>query len=134
MRSCTHAHALAHSCTLFCLQVGNTVVASSVYYFFPTGSRHSWYDYGPSMILNVLIGDLLFIQIVLDLLQPGVLLARHVHAPAAPTQREMNELYVAPADIYVAFRLQVNAHALVLTCTHAYGPSVHSRTHAHARS
>ena len=134
MRSCTHAHALAHSCTLFCLQVGNTVVASSVYYFFPTGSRHSWYDYGPSMILNVLIGDLLFIQIVLDLLQPGVLLARHVHAPAAPTQREMNELYVAPADIYVAFRLQVNTHALVLTCTHAYGPSVHSRTHAHARS
>ena len=101
---------------MFLFQVFNTVVASSVFYFFDRYStRHSWYAYGPSMILNVLLGDMLFIQIFLDLIQPPVLISRWLHAPRASTQREMNELYVAKADIYVAFRLQLMAKFLTVT-------------------
>ena len=97
------------------LQVFNTVVASTVFYFWATPSRHSWYAYGASMVFNVLIGDTFFICIFLDGLQPAVLLTRLVLAPKAATQREMNALYVAKADIYVAFRLQLIAKFITVT-------------------
>ena len=59
------------------------------------------------MIFNVLIGDLLVINGIIDLGQPGIMIARYVKAPRAYTQREMNSLYSPKADIYVAFRLQL---------------------------
>tara|TARA_B100000780_G_C20807930_1_gene320963 strand:- start:118 stop:249 length:132 start_codon:yes stop_codon:yes gene_type:complete len=40
---------------MFGFQVLNTVVASSVFFFFSqffAQSRHSWYAYGPAIILN----------------------------------------------------------------------------------
>ena len=40
---------------MFGFQVLNTVVASSVFFFFSqffAQSRHSWYAHGPAMILN----------------------------------------------------------------------------------
>lgn len=102
-------------------QVFNTVVASSVYYFFegdaltPVGRRHSWYVYGSGMVLNVLIGDTFIINLGIDLLQPGLLYARHVAAPAAHTQREMNQILSPKADIYLAFRLQLVTKLVVIT-------------------
>jgi hypothetical protein len=45
--------------------------------------RHSWYVYGAAMIFNVLIGDLLVINGIIDLGQPGIMVARYVKAPRA---------------------------------------------------
>ena len=67
------------------------------------------------MVFNVLIGDLCFIQIFLDLLQPAVLVARHYFAPRCSSQRDMNEAYSAKADIYIAFRLQLMSKYLTIT-------------------
>ena len=61
------------------------------------------------MIFNVLIGDLIVINIFIDLCQPGLQIARYLLAPRAHTQREQNQIYTPNADIYVAFRLQVTA-------------------------
>mmetsp|Transcript_13572 Transcript_13572/g.41242 ORF Transcript_13572/g.41242 Transcript_13572/m.41242 type:complete len:456 (-) Transcript_13572:335-1702(-) len=103
-------------------QVFNTVVASTMFYFFrdmyaktDEQSRHSWYVYGSAMVLNVLIGDTFVINLGIDLVQPGLLYARHVAAPAATTQREMNAILSPKADIYVAFRLQLVAKLVVIT-------------------
>ena len=65
------------------------------------------------MIFNVLIGDLIVINIFIDLCQPGVQIARYFLAPLAHTQRDQNRIYTPNADIYVAFRLQVRPSSLV---------------------
>ena len=100
---------------MFGFQELNTVVASSVFFFFSqffAQSRHSWYAYGPAtilnpdpdpnpnptvtryaygsaMILNVLFGDLLVINLGIDLGRPDILISRHVLAQRTHTQREM---------------------------------------------
>ena len=53
------------------------------------------------------MGDVFVIGLGVDLLQFGVLAGRYLAAPAALTQHEMNLAYAVPADIYLAFRLQV---------------------------
>jgi len=91
-------------------------------------------------VLNALVGDFFVINLVVDVMQPGVLIGRYVAArasrpsgwcapvppscsglmspplppprryvvaPAALTQAEANAAYATPADIYLAFRLQV---------------------------
>ena len=100
---------------MYIFQVFNTVVASTVFYFWAEPARHSWYAYGSSMVFNVLIGDTFVISILLDALQPAVLVARHLRAPRASCQREMNELYACQADIYVGFRLQLVAKFITIT-------------------
>jgi len=101
-------------CKMFGFQVFNTVVASTVFFFFAKSSRHSWYVYGAAMIFNVLIGDLIVINIFIDLGQPGLLIARYLIAPRAHTQREQNHIYTPQADIYVAFRLQLVTKTMVI--------------------
>ena len=66
------------------------------------------------MLANVLFGDAIFIQVVLDFVQVPVLLNRLCIAPRATTQRAMDQAYAAPAGIYLAFRLQLagRLHAL----------------------
>ena len=100
-------------CKMLGFQCFNTVVASTVYYFFADTfepMRHSWYAFGAGMILNVLIGDLFVIGLGIDLARPGAIVCRHL-ATKATTQREMNHLYTEKADIYLAFRLQVRGAA-----------------------
>jgi hypothetical protein len=46
------------------------------------------------MVLNVLIGDTFAINLGIDLIQPGLLYARYVAAPAATTQ-----VMIAAADL-----------------------------------
>ena len=100
---------------MYLFQVFNTVVASAVFYFWPAEGRHPWYAYGVACVTNVLLGDLFVISVFLDALQPGVLLARLLHAPKASCQREMNARYSCPAHIYVAFRLQLVAKFITIT-------------------
>ena len=92
---------------MYIFQVFNTVVASTVFYFWAQPARHSWYAYGSSMVFNVLLGDTFVISILLDALQPAVLVARHLKAPRASCQREMNELYACQAN---ALRSILPAH------------------------
>ena len=44
---------------------------------------------------------------LLDWVHPDVLIRRFVFAPRATTQLAMDRLYIAEADIYLAFRVQV---------------------------
>lgn len=46
-----------------------------------------------TQVLNVIVGDTFAIQLGLDALQPALLYARHVAAPRAHTQREMNRYF-----------------------------------------
>jgi len=105
-------------CKMLGFQVLNTVVASSVFFFFSqffARSRHSWYAYGAAMILNVLVGDLIVINLGIDLGRPDILISRHVLAKRTHTQREMNAMYAPRADIYLAFRLQLTTKCIVIT-------------------
>ena len=99
---------------MFLFQVFNTVVASTVFYFWATDDRHSWYAFGAPMIANVLIGDLGLILLVIDGLQIGLLVARYISAPRAKSQREMNDRFACKAEIYVAFRLQLVAKYITI--------------------
>ncbi len=87
----------------------NTVVAASAFLVDPTvrSDTRRWYSLGGSLIVNVMLGDCLFIQPLLDWVRVDVLFSRRVRAPRASTQLQMNEAYVARAGIYLAFRLQV---------------------------
>ena len=100
-------------------QVFNTVVASTVFYFFSSffePTRHSWYEYGSSMVLNVLIGDIFVINLGIDFGQPGQLITKYLQAPTARTQRELNTMVTSSrtADIYLAFRLQLVVKIVVI--------------------
>ena len=99
---------------MFLFQVFNTVVASTVFDFWATDDRHSWYAFGAPMIANVLIGDLGLILLVIDGLQIGLLVARYISAPRAKSQREMNDRFACKAEIYVAFRLQLVAKYITI--------------------
>ena len=96
------------------MQVLNTAlpstIASWVDDYNPLGTWSlgtAWYATGGTVILTALVGDFLFINLLIDLVRPDVLLMRRVLAPRARTQRAMNALYKRDADIYVAFRLQL---------------------------
>ena len=106
-------------CKMVGFQVFNTVVASTVFFFFSdslTQARHSWYEYGSSMVLNVLIGDIFVINLGIDLGQPGQLITKYLQAPHAKTQRELNSIITSSrnADIYLAFRLQLVVKIIVI--------------------
>ena len=96
------------------MQVLNTAlpstIASWVDDYNPLGTWSlgtAWYATGGTVILTALVGDFLFINLLIDLVRPDVLFLRRFLAPRARTQRAMNALYKRDADIYVAFRLQV---------------------------
>ena len=68
------------------------------------------------MILNVLLGDLLVINLGIDLGRPDILIARHFLAQRTHTQREMNAMFAPRADIYLAFRLQARDMCMCMVC------------------
>ena len=68
-----------------------------------------------TLVFGTLLSDLVWINIGVNLLRPPMRISRYCRAPMARTQREMNRLYVADADIYLARRLQLVVK-FVVTC------------------
>ena len=54
------------------------------------------------------------LQVLLDWIHPDVLVRRFVLAPRAKTQLAMDRLYIADADIYLAFRVQFACKFIVI--------------------
>ena len=73
-----------------------------------------WYSSGGALIINALIGDLVIINLVIDGLKPEVLLQRYVFTRGALTQSRMNEMWIMPADITLAMRMQLTNKFLML--------------------
>jgi len=73
-----------------------------------------WYVSGAALIINGLIGDLFVICIFVDGIRPQDVIRRRILAPAAKTQARMNDLATIPADIYLAFRVQLMNKFIVL--------------------
>lgn len=107
---------IALKCTFF--QVLNTVAAAAVFYLDPyiqsTCGMRQWYSLGGSLIVNILFGDFIFIQVLMDCIKVDVIAARTCIARTAKSQYEMNQIYAAPAGIYLAFRMQQAGKYLVL--------------------
>lgn len=61
-------------------------------HLFPVIFPSGWYPAGATLIINSLIGDLLFVGIVIDCLRPPDLFFKYFLAPKAKTQGRMNEL------------------------------------------
>ena len=84
--------------------------------WFPSG----WYPTGAALIVNALIGDLLFIGVVVDGLRPPDLFVKYFLAPRAKTQGRMNELFSIPADITLSMRMQLLCKFLVLGLMYSF--------------
>ena len=69
---------------------------------------------GGSLIVNTLFSDFIFIQVVMDLVRIQDLVSKHLLARFASSQHEMNRRYVAPAGIYLAFRMQQAGKYVIL--------------------
>ena len=106
--------------TFLIWQVFNTVVSSLAFLADPNirNFRRPWYATGGALIANIMFGDALFIQTLLDWsgLINGAVFNRHCRAPRAKTQLQMDSLYMPAADIYLAFRCQVTDHATQRAC------------------
>ena len=60
------------------------------------------------MVIMALLGDIMVINLGIDLIRPFPdLIMRYILAPKAKTQQHMNELFAIPADITLAFRIQL---------------------------
>ena len=95
-------------CTkMACFQVVNTVASALAFYLFTAQTGQSWYHFGPPFILGVMLCDTIIQSIGFDLLQPEIMFNRLWLAPKAHTQREMNQLFDASVEIYLARRLQL---------------------------
>ena len=99
-------------------QVFNTTVAAAAFRYDPIVASHprQWYTLGGALLANVMLGDAIFIQVLLDFVQIPVLINRLFIAPRATTQKAMDQAYAVPAGIYLAFRLQL-AGKFVVLCT-----------------
>ena len=97
-------------------QVYNTVVASSAFLFDHRISQFSraWYPTGGVLIGAIVFGDAVFIQVLLDWVHVDVLFRRFLLAPRATTQLQMDRIYIAAADIYLAFRYQFAIKFIVI--------------------
>lgn len=116
MRHRTHAHKeLSIVLKLIFFQVFNTSVASASFLLDSGDFNRAWYAQGAPLVLNALVGDFFVINLLVDVIQPGVLIGRYVVAPSALTQNEANSAYATPADIYLAFRLQLVGKFVVLS-------------------
>ena len=100
--------------TFLIWQVFNTVVSSLAFLANPNirNFRRPWYATGGALIANIMFGDAVFIQTLLDWsgLINGAVFNRHCRAPRAKTQLQMDSLYMPAADIYLAFRCQATDH------------------------
>ena len=80
-----------------------------------------WYPTGAHLILNALIGDLIIINFVMDCFRPPEFIQKYVIAKRARTQARMNELRSVPADITLAFRVQMMNKFVTLGLMFSFG-------------
>ena len=104
-------------------EVYNTVVSIAAFFIDSSVWHNSrqWYSLGGAMLVNILIGDAVILQWLLDggpLCQLGILWS----ARRARTQIEMNERYAEPAGIVLAFRLSLAGKFVVLAIW--FGPAI----------
>ena len=91
-----------------------------------------WYSSGGALIINALIGDLVLINLLIDGLKPEVLLQRYVFTRSALTQSRMNEMWVMPADITLAMRMQLTNKFLMLALQFSFAiPVLYALLAAH---
>ena len=91
-----------------------------------------WYSSGGALIINALIGDLTIINLLIDGLKPEVLLQRYVFTRGALTQSRMNEMWVMPADITLAMRMQLTNKFLMLALQFSFAiPVLYALLAAH---
>ena len=98
-------------------QVFNLVVASAAFLIDPTvreNSGRKWFALGGALLANFMFGDCILIQVLLDFVKVDTVVNRNCLAPKATTQLEMDRLYTAEADIYLAFRLQLAGKFVVI--------------------
>lgn len=105
---------IALKCTFF--QVLNTVLSAAVFFFdgYTASNTRQWYALGGALLVNILFGDFIFIQVLLDWVRIDIIVARCCLARRARSQSEMDRIYAAPAGIYLAFRIQQAGKYLVL--------------------
>ena len=94
----------------------NVVFCAALYLFEPFATTlhanpngrftQGWYVTGGQVVTMALVGDLMVINLGVDLIRPGDLIRRAV-AKKAKTQEMMNELYSVPAEITLSFRMQL---------------------------
>lgn len=91
-----------------------------------------WYSSGGALIINALIGDLTIINLLIDGLKPEVLLQRYVFTRGALTQSRMNEMWLIPADITLAMRMQLTNKFLLLALQFSFAiPVLYALLAAH---
>ena len=79
-----------------------------------------WYGSGGALIINALIGDLVVINLLIDGLKPEVMIQRYVLTRWAKTQARMDDMWVVPADITLAFRVQLTNKFLLLGMQYSF--------------
>ena len=106
----------------------NVVVSAVAMVFIPTPTNQSpnnrfnigWYAAGGQLIIQALFGDMIIIQLGLDLVRPDIVVRRKL-AKRASTQQRMNELYEVPADVTLAFRIQLMNKLLSVGLMFSFG-------------
>ena len=93
---------------LFLLPPFRTLLHEPNYYFSP-----GWYVTGGQVLLMSILGDIIFVNLILELFRPGDLLRRYF-ARRAKTQQQMNERYACPGELILPFRLCVMCKAMVV--------------------
>ena len=91
-----------------------------------------WYGSGGALIINALIGDLVVINLLIDGLKPEVMIQRYVLTRWAKTQARMDDMWVIPADITLAFRVQLTNKFLLLGMQYSFAiPVLYALLAAH---
>lgn len=94
---------------LFLLPYFKTNLNKNPNYSFSPG----WYVTGGQTVLMMILGDLLVVNLGLDLFRPADLIRRRM-ARFAKTQGQMNELYACPGEGVLPFRLCVMCKSMVV--------------------
>ena len=105
----------APSCQIFNVLV---TMYATLYDPRPSVARDSlrgWLSYASPTVVNVLIGDAIFIHFVIDGLRIDTLINRNLVAPHAKTQLAMNRLWTVDPDLWLVFRMQLGAKIIVLS-------------------
>ena len=105
---------VAMKCTFF--QCFNTLCSAAMFFAdgYTADNTRQWYSLGGALLVNILFGDFIFIQVLMDWVRIDTLVARTILAPRASSQHEMNRIYAAPAGIYLAFRMQQAGKYVIL--------------------
>ena len=96
-------------------QVFSSTCAAAAFLMEPktTTDSRRWYSLGGALVFNILFFDMAFIQVILDLVRPEVIIQR-LYARRAVTQLQMNQRYYAPAGIYISFRCMLAGKFVLL--------------------